>query len=168
MTLLAQARASAVPSLSTLGPALRRFGPRGWLIALAGGIVGALVTGIPSVMIENPWFVRMTPTRPQDYVFWLLSAALFGLIAGTFAASRVETDEKPAIAGGLLTTLAIGCPICNKLVVLLIGTSGALTFFAPAQLFIGAGSVLLLGWTLLLRARAVAAPDCPVPSQPTA
>ena len=46
-------------------------------------------------------------------------------------------------------------PICNKPVVLLLGTSGALTFFAPIQLYIGIASVLLLGWTLLLRAKAL-------------
>jgi len=37
----------------------------------------------------------------------------------------------------------------------LLGTTGALTFFAPLQLYIGIGSVLLLGWTLLLRAKAL-------------
>jgi hypothetical protein len=57
----------------------------------------------------------------------------------------------------------VGCPICNKLVVLLLGTSGALTFFGPAQLYIGLVSLALLGWTLRLRARAVAGP-CPVPA----
>ena len=53
-------------------------------------------------------------------------------------------------------SLAVGCPTCNKLVVLLLDTTGALTFFAPLQLYIGIASVLLLGWTLLLRARALA------------
>lgn len=161
-----QLRLSAMPSLSMLGAALRGFGVRGWLAALVVASLSAVVTGIPSVMVENPWFVRMTPTRPQDYVFWILSSVLVGLIAGTYAASRLESSEKPVIAGGVLATLAIGCPICNKLVVLLIGTSGALTFFAPAQFFIGAGSVLLLAWTLLLRARTVVSPACPLPAQP--
>jgi hypothetical protein len=53
-------------------------------------------------------------------------------------------------------SLAVGCPTCNKFVVLLLDTTGALTFFAPLQLYIGIASVLLLGWTLLLRARALA------------
>jgi hypothetical protein len=55
----------------------------------------------------------------------------------------------------MFSYLAVGCPVCNKLVVFLIGTSGALTFFAPLQLYIGIGSVLLLAWTLVIRARAV-------------
>ena len=59
------------------------------------------------------------------------------------------------MSGGVLSVLAVGCPTCNKLVVLLLGTTGALTFFAPLQIYIGIASVLLLGWTLLLRARAL-------------
>ncbi len=45
--------------------------------------------------------------------------------------------------------------ICSKPVVLLLGTSGALSFFERIQLYIGIASVLLLGWTLLLRAKAL-------------
>jgi len=56
----------------------------------------------------------------------------------------------------VLSVLAVGCPICNKPVVLLLGTAGALNFFEPLQLYIGIASVLLLGWTLLLRATALA------------
>jgi hypothetical protein len=55
----------------------------------------------------------------------------------------------------VLSVLAVGCPICNKLVVLLLGVSGALTIFEPAQLYLGVVSVVLLAWTLRLRARAV-------------
>lgn len=156
-------RATLRPSVGDLPAALRGFGMRGWLTALAAATGSAVLMGIPTVMFDNPWFRRMTPTRPQDYVFWLLSAALLGLIAGTYARRDGGDGEGRVLAGGFLSYLAIGCPICNKVVVLLLGVSGALTFFGPAQLFIGAGSVLLLAWTLLLRARAVAAPSCPLP-----
>lgn len=51
----------------------------------------------------------------------------------------------------------IGCPVCNKIALVLLGTSGALTVFAPLQPVIGAGSLVLLaatlGWRLSLRAR---------------
>lgn len=86
-----------------------------------------------------------------------------GLIAGTFALPAGAGSEGKVLSGGLLSYLAVGCPICNKLVVLMLGTSGALTFFAPAQLYIGLASLALLGWTLRLRARAIAGP-CPIPA----
>ena len=47
--------------------------------------------------------------------------------------------------------LAIGCPICNKIALLLLGTSGALNLFAPIQPILGAASVALLAATLAWR-----------------
>ena len=43
---------------------------------------------------------------------------------------------------------AISCPVCNKLVVLALGTSGALTYFAPIQPLLGFLSVGLLLYAL--------------------
>jgi hypothetical protein len=43
--------------------------------------------------------------------------------------------------------------VCNKLALVLLGTSGALTFFAPIQPIIGAASLALLGATLFWRLR---------------
>jgi hypothetical protein len=64
--------------------------------------------------------------------------------------------------GGLLSALAIGCPVCNKLVVMLLGVSGALTVWAPLQPVLGVVSVALLGWAL--RTRPVTEPACRVPA----
>ena len=49
--------------------------------------------------------------------------------------------------------LAIGCPVCNKIALVLLGTSGALTIFAPIQPLIGAASLALLAGTLAWRLR---------------
>ncbi len=56
-------------------------------------------------------------------------------------------------AGGIAAFLAIGCPICNKVVVAALGVSGALNVFAPLQPLIGGASVALLAGTLLWRLR---------------
>jgi hypothetical protein len=52
---------------------------------------------------------------------------------------------------------AVGCPICNKLVVAVLGAGGALSYFGPAQPVLGAASIVLLGAALALRLRALAA-----------
>ena len=153
------------PSVRGLPQILRQFGVRGWLVAAAATAASALIIGIPTVLIANGWYIRMTPPRPQDYVVWVLSALLIGLIAGTFVAGKNRTvSMTPAATGGMLSYLAVGCPICNKLAVALLGVSGALNLFGPAQLFIGIASVVLLGLTLLLRVRALSLAACPLPS----
>jgi hypothetical protein len=49
-----------------------------------------------------------------------------------------------------LSWLAIGCPVCNKLVVLAVGASGALSYFAPMQPWLAAVSIsslmVSIGW----------------------
>jgi len=141
--------------IETLAAGLRMYTPRAWAITISAAAIGLLVIGLPTAIYENPFFVRMTPVRAQDYVIWIMSSVLVGLIVGShFVASSTSGDGK-IVSGGVLSVLAVGCPTCNKLVVLLLGTTGALTFFAPLQLYIGIGSVLLLGWTLLLRAKAL-------------
>lgn len=164
MIVLPAARAGLRPSLQSLVPGLRQFGLRGWLVAVVAAVAVGLITGIPMVMIETPWFLRMTPVRPQDYIVWVASAVLIGLIAGTYAVAPRATGMKSTVAGGLLSYLAIGCPICNKVVVLLLGVGGALTFFGPAQLFLGIVSLVLLAWTLLLRTGALAGSGCVLPN----
>jgi hypothetical protein len=71
-----------------------------------------------------------------------------------------DPDQRRSLlgyAGGLAAFLAIGCPVCNKIALVALGTSGALTIWAPLQPLIGAASLALLAgalaWRLRLRAR---------------
>lgn len=144
-------------SADALWSMLRGFSPAAWLLAGIGTVGALAAIGLPTRLIANGIFGRMTPTRMQDYVIWAITAPLVGLIIGSFALGRaVETGDGKLLSGGLFSFLAVGCPVCNKVVVLLIGTSGALTFWAPLQLWVGVASVLTLAWTLVLRARGVA------------
>ena len=61
-----------------------------------------------------------------------------------------------ATVGSMAAFVAIGCPLCNKIALLLLGASGALTVFAPLQPVIGAASLILLVVTLGWRLRIVA------------
>lgn len=134
---------------------LRGFRARSWAIAVLGLAGSLLLLGVPAAIIETPFFVRMTPVRLQDYIVWYITAILVGLIAGTYTLPVRASCQGKVTTGGILSLLAIGCPICNKIVVLLLGISGALAFFAPLQLYIGIVSVVLLAWTLLLRVHAI-------------
>ena len=56
---------------------------------------------------------------------------------------------------------AVGCPICNNLVVALIGSGETLRYWAPLQPVLGVLSIALLSTGLGVRLRGAAA--CPVP-----
>jgi len=142
--------------VQTLALAFSMFTPKAWIITALAAAIGLVVIGLPTAIYENLFFVRMTPVRAQDYVIWIVSSVLIGLIAGSYFVGSSTRGDGKILSGGVLSVLAVGCPICNKPVVLLLGTAGALNFFEPLQLYIGIASVLLLGWTLLLRATALA------------
>lgn len=141
------------------------FPRRYWALVVPATVIGALVLGIPTAVIPNPLFTREIPTRPFDYVFWAVSALLIGLIGASYLIRRdasVQLENKVA-GGGVLSILAVGCPLCNKLVVLALGASGALTYFAPIQPLIGLASVALLVYALRLRFQALSG-ACPIRS----
>lgn len=72
--------------------------------------------------------------------------------------------ERAVVGSGLATVLAVGCPVCNKLVVALLGASGALSWFAPIQPALGALSGILLLVALRQRLR-VPPGQCQVPTE---
>jgi hypothetical protein len=119
----------------------------------------ALVTGIPTDVLPNPWFQRMTPVRTLDVVLWPVISLAGGSLLATYALPGANSGRelKGGAGGGLLGVFAIGCPVCNKLVVAAIGVSGALTFFEPIQPLLGVLAVaiplLVLRWRLAVYAR---------------
>jgi len=142
-----------------------RLPHRYWVFVVPATAIGGLVLGIPTAVIPNPLFTRQIPTRPLDYLFWAVSALLLGLIGASYLIRRDDQIqlENKVTGGGLVSILAIGCPICNKLAVLALGASGALTYFAPIQPLIGLASVALLVYALRLRFQALSG-ACPIRS----
>ncbi len=148
--------------------------PRFWWMALLGSVGTLLLLGIPAALIPNPVFGRQIEAEPFAYAVWIASAALAGLLIADWLVPpdarsgpdphRGSGGEAGLTLGGLVAFLAIGCPICNKIVLVLLGTTGALQLFAPIQPILGAASVALLAVTLVwrLRARARGCTRCAV------
>jgi hypothetical protein len=141
---------------------LRSWTLRHWSAAAVGAVLAALLVGVPTGIIETPFYTRMTPVLWWNYPVWAVTAALSGLLVATYVATpRADTPEGgKAMTGGLLSLLAVGCPVCNKLVVAAVGVSGALTYWAPIQPVLALISVGLLAYALRRRLRTQAA--CPV------
>lgn len=128
---------------------------RRWLAAAVGMLGTALVIGVPTGIVGTPFYHRMTPVLWWNYPVWALTALLSGLIGATYIHTGDPTTRpsRVGLGGGILSLLAVGCPICNKVVVLAIGVTGALNLWAPLQPLIGVASLGLLGWALFQRLR---------------
>ena len=137
---------------------------RRWMAAVLAGVAAALAMGVPTGIVHTSLYTRMTAVTWWDYPVWALSAILFGLTSATYVRVRdappTGTEQSRRTLGAtLLSTVAIGCPICNKLVVALIGVSGALSYWAPIQPVLGVLSLGLLSTVLIVRLRGSVA--CP-------
>lgn len=144
------------------------WGPRRWGAAIVGAVAVALAIGLPTVMIPNPVFSRMIPVQWWNYPVWIATAALSGLLLATYVREGAATavDDRPSRRGGLggvLAYFAVGCPVCNKLVVIALGTSGAMSWFAPLQPILAIGALALL--VVALRGRLRGAAACAVPGR---
>lgn len=135
-------------------------------VAVIATAAFALAIGIPTGVIPTPLYTRMTPVLWWNYPVWAVTAILSGLLTATYVRrpqeARARNGVGAASGGGLLAAFAVGCPVCNKLVVAAIGVSGAINIWAPLQPILAVASVLLLAWTLQRRLRNAGA--CPLPS----
>jgi hypothetical protein len=146
----------------------RRFA----LHAVLWAVASVVAFGLVAAIIPNPVFGRQIPVETFAIAVWLISAPLMGLLGATYTAPGVTADAAPApfvlapattapdrdgttlgAVASFGAFLAIGCPVCNKVALVLLGTSGAMTIFAPLQPVIGAASLILLAGTLAWRFR---------------
>ena len=144
---------------------LRSWSVRQRLAAVGFGITFALLIGIPTVLIPNPVFGRQVPVQAWNYPVWIASSVLAGMLAATYVrrtrgiaetTATDDTSDAPSrfgMVGGVLAWFAVGCPVCNKIALLALGYSGAITWFAPVQPFLAAVALATTAGALLMRLR---------------
>ncbi|SMO37665.1 hypothetical protein [Propioniciclava tarda] len=161
----AAAALAASRTPSTPLQVLRSWPTRRWAAAAAFALATVLLAALSTAMIPNPAFGRAVPTTVWAWPVLIVTAVLGGLVGATYV--RAPGDPAPVtkvgVVGGLLSYFAVGCPVCNKLVLLALGYSGALQWFAPAQPFLAAAGLALLAYALVRRLRAAQA--CPIPGR---
>ncbi len=145
----------------------RQIPPEPFAIAVwvASGLLMGLLAGTylvppPAVAasIGRPGVVAIAESSPADPGG---DPAGRGPASGDLASvADPEAERRSSVLGyasGLAAFLAIGCPVCNKVALVLLGASGALSIWAPLQPIIGLASVALLAaalaWRLRMRAR---------------
>lgn len=155
--------------------AVKAWTPRQWLGAGLGAVAVALVVGLPTDVIPNPVFGRPIPVTWWSYPVLAVTSVLGGLLIGTYVQpdrpepgagdepldTGAERQAKTGGAAGLLSFFAVGCPVCNKIVLLAVGTTGAQQWFEPLQPLLAVLSIGLLAYAL--RSRLTSTDACPVP-----
>ncbi|WP_199907401.1 hypothetical protein [Nocardioides terrigena] len=136
---------------------------RRWLVALAATAVFVLLVAVPTDLVDTPVFGREIPPTWWAWPALLVSSLLGGLLTATYVRAPSQPDRassrRGGWVGGLLTYFAVGCPVCNKLVLLALGSAGAITWFEPFQPVLQGVAVLVLLWAL--RSRLLGELSCP-------
>ncbi len=139
------------------GEDVTNWGARRWAAAAIGAAAVALILGLPTELVPNGVFARsVTPPTWWHYPVWIATSVLSGLLIATYVRQRGRPEPTGEGREGFATVLAffaIGCPVCNKLVVLALGSTGALTWFGPVQPVLGVVALVLLAAALRARLR---------------
>lgn len=154
-----------------------RWTSRRVVAALAGTLASALLVGLPTDVVPNPVFGRAVPVTWWSYPVLAVVAVLSGVLLATYVRAddggqdlglggADERTQRRGAASGLLAFFAVGCPVCNKLVLLTLGASGAITWFAPFQPVLAALSMAGLVWALRTRWRGASSCAVLQPSTP--
>ncbi|MEO7124788.1 MAG: hypothetical protein ABI382_10195 [Nakamurella sp.] len=143
---------------------------RRWAIAALVTAVTIVVVGVPTDLIGTPFFGREIPPTWWAWPALIATAVLAGLLVATYVRSPLQAERKDGARrfgtfGSLLGFFAVGCPVCNKIVLLALGTSGAIKFFEPIQPLLAIASIGLLVWALVTRIRREN--SCPVTTSAT-
>ena len=132
-------------------------------IAVGVGVAAftLVVVAVPTDLIANPVFTRQVPPPAWAWPVAIATAILAGVLVALPRPATCRPATRTGIVGAGLAYLAVGCPTCNHLVMLALGASGTLAWFAPVQPFLAlaglavlAGAVAVRYWSA--RARSVA------------
>jgi len=141
---------------------------RRFAVALRAAGATVLVMGVPTALIPNPVFGREIAPTSWAWPSLIATAVLSGLLIATYvripeaddgagsggepdAGDAADRPSRAGMVGGVLAYLAVGCPVCNKIALIALGYTGALTWFAPVQPWLATGGIALLAIALLRR-----------------
>ena len=148
--------------------ALMLWRPRRWIAAAAMAAFTFLTIGLVTDVIPNPVFGRAVAVTDWSMPVLVATALLSGLVFASYIRNEGELSfevadrtGKAGMTGTALSLFAVGCPTCNKLVLLAVGSSGAISWFAPIQPYLATASVLLLFYAF--RTRVMRESSCRIP-----
>ena len=101
--------------------------------------------GTLTTLWHNPYFIRMIPVIGWDYIMLSLESMLIGLF---FGIPKQPRTAKKCRIGCVFGFLGFRCSICNKLLLLPLGSRFLFTYFEPIRYYVGATGILIFSFAL--------------------
>lgn len=127
---------------------LKQLSLKEWLNTLIIASAAFLLLGTITALWNNSFFTRMTEVSVWDYIILSFESLMIGLFFGIRAP---HCATKKAGIGGVLGFVGFGCSVCNKILLLLFGSSFLLSYFEPVRHYAGALGLLLFSYALIQR-----------------
>ncbi|SDS75388.1 hypothetical protein SAMN04489751_2775 [Brevibacterium sandarakinum] len=128
-------------------------------------LMSVLLGVLIATYVREPGARATSPRGTQD-----VADEGTGTVEGAEAAKAEVVDDRSerrggtfGTVGGMLGWFAVGCPVCNKIALVVLGYTGALTYFAPLQPVLAVLSVVLLLVAVVVRLKGQF--SCPVPTR---
>ncbi len=127
--------------------------------AILFSILFFVIFGVVTVLIPNKFFDRMSPINYLDYIFLTLTSILLGLYVSLYIYQKRERLNKKctasAVGGGFFGFTGFACSICDKILVLLLGVGGVLTYVEPYRPFIGSVGIGLMSYANYVKGKEI-------------
>ncbi len=138
---------------TALAPSRPSFGAivqRPWA-GLFAGVAALGVLGTVAAVWPNPFFTRMIPISGYEPPLLALQSGFLGLFV---AIHRSTCSTRPIGASSIVNFLGVACPICNKVLLFLFGTTALLTYFEPVRVYFAIAGAVLGAISVAFEARA--------------
>jgi hypothetical protein len=110
-----------------------------------------VVSGMISGVLENTFFLRMTQITISDYLLLGITSLLIVVFFTLNDLKKTNTCVPVAAGGGIVGFLGFSCVACNKILIMLLGVGGIMTFIEPYQELIGILGVVFMLYAIITK-----------------
>lgn len=114
------------------------------LIAALTWIVSTLILGVPTDVIPNDYFMRISKITFLDKAFVVIIPLLIAYYAYLIFSRNKTVGYKSSSVAVIAGYFGVACPMCIHTLVIIFGSSLLMTYFDPVRPILGLFSVGLL------------------------
>jgi|TARA_B100001964_G_scaffold245570_1_gene333561 hypothetical protein len=110
-----------------------------------------LVLGITTDIIPTIFYKRMIQTSILDYVFLISTSIMLGgyLTLNVYGKSKLgKKEDVVALGGGITGLFAFGCPMCNAILITIVGTGSIMFYYEYIRPLVGILSVCIIAFCM--------------------